>query len=58
MPSSSAVSFHPSRDPDRIRRFIVEHRAIADALRGGDGERAAELMGAHLHSAHELARRR
>ena len=44
-------------DPARIDRFIAEHRAIADALRRGDAEAAADLTGVHLHSAHEVARR-
>jgi DNA-binding GntR family transcriptional regulator len=46
-----------ARDPGRVRRFITEHREIAAALAAGDADRAAELMGVHLHSAHELARR-
>ncbi len=44
-------------DPARIERFIAEHREIADALRRGDAEAAAELTAVHLHTAHELARR-
>jgi DNA-binding GntR family transcriptional regulator len=47
-----------ARDPSRVARFVAEHREIAAALERGDGEAAAALMGAHLHSAHELARRR
>ena len=47
-----------ARDPTRIARFIAEHRELAAALERGDGDAAAELMTAHLHSAHELARRR
>ena len=46
-----------ARDPTRIARFISEHRAILAAIERGDGEAAASLMGAHLQSAHELARR-
>jgi DNA-binding GntR family transcriptional regulator len=46
-----------ARDPTRIARFIEEHREILAAVERGDGEAAAELMGAHLQSAHELARR-
>jgi DNA-binding GntR family transcriptional regulator len=44
-------------DPGRVERFIAEHSKIAVALRRGDADAAAELMAAHLHSAHELARR-
>ncbi|MFZ0042563.1 MAG: GntR family transcriptional regulator [Solirubrobacteraceae bacterium] len=46
-----------SLDPARIARFIEEHRAIAAAIGGGDGERSAELVAAHLRRANELARR-
>ena len=45
-------------DPTLIARFIAEHRDLAAALARGDGDAAAELTAAHLHSAHELARRR
>jgi DNA-binding GntR family transcriptional regulator len=47
-----------ARDPSRVERFIAEHREIAEAIERGDGEAAAELMRAHLQTAHELARRR
>jgi DNA-binding GntR family transcriptional regulator len=47
-----------ARDPSRIERFVAEHRDIAGALADGDGERAADLLAAHLRSAFELARRR
>jgi len=47
-----------ARDPARVARFVAEHRAITEALERGDGDGAAALMGEHLHSAHELARRR
>ena len=47
-----------ARDPARVQRFIAEHREIAAAVAEGDAERAAELMSGHLHTAHELARRR
>jgi DNA-binding GntR family transcriptional regulator len=47
-----------ARDPSRVARFVAEHREIAAALERGDGDAAAELMGEHLHGAHELARRR
>ena len=46
-----------ARDPSRVARFVADHREIAAALERGDGERAAALMGEHLHGAHELARR-
>jgi DNA-binding GntR family transcriptional regulator len=45
-----------ARDPTRTARFIAEHREILAAIERGDGDTAAELMGAHLQSAHELAR--
>jgi DNA-binding GntR family transcriptional regulator len=47
-----------ARDPARVERFIAEHREIAAAVERSDGAAAAELMRAHLQSAHELARRR
>ena len=46
-----------ARDPGRIERFIAEHREIVDAIERGDGDAAAALMGDHLQTAHELARR-
>jgi DNA-binding GntR family transcriptional regulator len=46
-----------ARDPTRIARFIAEHGEILGAIERGDGEAAAALMGSHLQSAHELARR-
>jgi DNA-binding GntR family transcriptional regulator len=46
-----------ARDPRRVERFIAEHRAIAEAIENGEGERAAELITTHLYGAHELARR-
>ena len=46
-----------ARDPTRIGRFILEHRQLVDALERGDGDAAVEVTAAHLHSAHELARR-
>jgi len=46
-----------TREPSRIERFIAEHREIVAAIERGDGDAAAELMGSHLQSAHELARR-
>jgi DNA-binding GntR family transcriptional regulator len=42
-----------ARDPSRIERFIAEHREIARALSDADGHRAAELLTAHLRSAHQ-----
>jgi DNA-binding GntR family transcriptional regulator len=47
-----------AREPARVERFIAEHRDIAAAIERGDGDAAAELMSAHLQTAHELARRR
>jgi DNA-binding GntR family transcriptional regulator len=47
-----------ARDPSRVERFIAEHREIAGAIERGDAQAAAELMRAHLQTAHELARRR
>jgi DNA-binding GntR family transcriptional regulator len=46
-----------ARDPTRIARFIVEHRELVDALERRDEEAAVKVTAAHLHSAHELARR-
>ena len=42
--------------PSFAERFIAEHRDIAAALQRGDGDAAATLTTAHLHSARELAR--
>jgi len=44
-------------DPTRIARFIAEHKEILAAIERGDGDAAATLMGSHLQSSHELARR-
>jgi DNA-binding GntR family transcriptional regulator len=44
-------------DPTRIARFIAEHKEILAAIERGDGDAAAALMGSHLQSSHELARR-
>src|SRR3954451_17337769 len=44
-------------DPTRIARFIAEHKEILAAIERGDGDAASALMGDHLRSAHELARR-
>jgi DNA-binding GntR family transcriptional regulator len=46
-----------AREPSRTERFIAEHREIVAALERGDADAAAELLGAHLQGAHELARR-
>ena len=46
-----------ARDRERIVTFIAEHREIAAALAGGDGEHAVLLIHAHMLRAHELARR-
>jgi DNA-binding GntR family transcriptional regulator len=47
-----------ARDPSRVERFIAEHREIVGAIERGDATAAAQLMRAHLQTAHELARRR
>jgi DNA-binding GntR family transcriptional regulator len=46
-----------ARDPTRIARFIAEHKELAASLARGDGDSAVAVTAAHLHSAHELARR-
>ncbi|HEY6887369.1 MAG TPA: GntR family transcriptional regulator [Solirubrobacter sp.] len=46
-----------ARDPSRIERFIAEHREIAAALARGEGDAAADLLTAHLRSAHDVRRR-
>ena len=46
-----------ARDPTRIAHFIAEHRELAAALERGDADSAVAVTAAHLHSAHELARR-
>ena len=46
-----------ARDPTRIARFIAEHRELAAAIARRDADSAVALTAAHLHSAHELARR-
>ncbi|CQD19548.1 GntR family transcriptional regulator [Mycobacterium europaeum] len=38
------------RDPDRVTTILAEHRAIAEALRDGDGPRALEAVQTHLLS--------
>ena len=37
-----------ARDPDLIRRFLDEHRAICDAIGAGDARAAGRLVEAHL----------
>ena len=44
-------------DPDSIRRYVVEHRAIVDAIDRGDGATAAELTEQHLRDASRRLRR-
>ena len=46
-----------ARDPTRIARFISEHRELIAALERGDEDAAVAIATAHLHGAHELARR-
>ncbi|MGP0049009.1 MAG: GntR family transcriptional regulator [Solirubrobacteraceae bacterium] len=46
-----------AQDRDRLARFIADHRQIAAAIERGDGDAAAELMGAHLRGAYAQARR-
>lgn len=52
--SASAVA----SDPERMRRFIAEHRAIADAIAAGDSVTAVARTTEHLRGAYALARRR
>jgi DNA-binding GntR family transcriptional regulator len=51
--SATAVA----RDPERMSRFISEHREIAAAIKEEDAEQAKNLISMHLRHAHELARR-
>ncbi len=46
-----------TRDPDSIRQFVAEHRAIVEAIARGDGEGAAGLTERHLRNASARARR-
>lgn len=46
-----------TRDPDSIRQFVAEHRAIAEAIGRRDGEAAAMLTERHLRNASTRARR-
>jgi DNA-binding GntR family transcriptional regulator len=36
------------RRPGSVQRSFAEHCAVADAVRNGDGEKAASAMHAHL----------
>jgi DNA-binding GntR family transcriptional regulator len=40
-----------ARDPDLMRRFLDEHRAICDAIGGGDARTAGRLVEAHIEGA-------
>lgn len=42
------------RWPDVRTRLTAEHRAIHDAIAGGEADRAAELMEEHIHSSRRL----
>jgi DNA-binding GntR family transcriptional regulator len=43
-------------DRKRIDSIMVEHRALADAIRAGDLERAQAVLEAHLRGTLELLR--
>lgn len=51
------ISAAAALGPGRIARFIEEHSEIAEAIAAREPERVADLVGAHLRRAHELARR-
>ena len=44
------------RDPDRVTTILAEHRAIAEALRDGDGPRALEAVQSGFEEASHDAR--
>ena len=46
------------RDDHRIASILVEHRALTDAIREGDLERAQSVLAAHLRGTLELVRPR
>ena len=43
-------------DAKRSASILVEHRALADAIRAGDLERAQSVLAAHLRGTLELVR--
>ena len=44
------------RDAKRVESILVEHRAIAQAIRDGDRDRAQSVLGAHLRGTLDLLR--
>jgi DNA-binding GntR family transcriptional regulator len=44
------------RDAKRVASILVEHRALADAIRAGDRERAQSVLSAHLRGTLDLLR--
>ena len=40
-----------ARDPELMRRFLDEHRAICDAIGAGDARGAGRLVEAHIEGA-------
>jgi DNA-binding GntR family transcriptional regulator len=43
-------------DEERIASILVEHRALTDAIRAGDVERAQTVLEAHLRGTLDLVR--
>jgi DNA-binding GntR family transcriptional regulator len=44
------------REPRRLAEILAEHRALTEAVAGGDVERTLELLDAHLHGTLVLLR--
>lgn len=42
--------------PDRASQSLREHQEIVDAVRRGEGQRASDLVEAHLRAGHEILR--
>jgi DNA-binding GntR family transcriptional regulator len=42
--------------PDRASQSLVEHQEIVDAVRLGQGQRASDLVEAHLRAGHQILR--